>query len=158
MEVQPQLVLLQKTLFNIEGIGRRLYPELDLWETAKPFLESWSRTQFGPEALFKALKRELPRWWRILPETPAVAYDLLRQAGQGELSLHWHSTELGRLRAEMRTHHRRLLLTGSGLLVSAAVVLAVSGTSLTAWASGAVWLFGGAGLALIAAAWPRQRS
>jgi ubiquinone biosynthesis protein len=160
MEVQPQLVLLQKTLFNIEGLGRRLYPELDLWETAKPYLESWSRTQFGPEALFKTLKRELPRWWRILPETPAVAYDLLRKAGQGELSLHWYSPELGRLRAEMRTHHRRLLLavTGSGLLVSAAVVLAVGGTSVTAWTGVAAWLFGGAGLALIAAAWPRQRS
>jgi len=158
MEVQPQLVLLQKTLFNIEGLGRQLYPELDLWETAKPYLEQWSRAQFGPQALFRALKREAPRWWRILPETPAVAYDLLRKAGQNELTLHWHSTEIEKMRSEMRTHHRRLLLavTGSGLLVSAAVVLAVGGATLAAWAGAAAWVFGGAGLVLLAVAWPRR--
>ena len=94
MEVQPQLVLLQKTLFNIEGLGRQLYPDLDLWETAKPFLEQWTRTQFGPDAFLKTLKREFPRWWRMLPETPAAAFDFLRKAGNGELSLHWRSAEL----------------------------------------------------------------
>src|SRR3989344_5378515 len=65
MEIQPQLVLLQKTLFNIEGLGRRLYPELDLWVTAKPYLESWMRARMGPRALFKTLKRELPEWWAV---------------------------------------------------------------------------------------------
>ena len=159
MEVQPQLVLLQKTLFNIEGLGRQLYPDLDLWETAKPYLEQWSRRQFGPAALLETLKREFPRWWRILPEAPAAAFDLLRQASNGELTLHWQSTELERLRAEMRSHHRRLLLAviGSGLLVSAAVVLAVSDAAIAGWAGVAAWLFGGAGVALLAAAWPRDR-
>lgn len=157
MEVQPQLVLLQKTLFNIEGLGRQLYPDLDLWETAKPFLEQWTRRQFGPQAMLDTLRREFPRWWRMLPETPAAAFEFLRKAGQGDLSLNWHSTELERLRAEMRAHHRRLLLaiTGSGLLVSAAVVLAFGG-GLNFWAAAAAWLLGGAGLASIAASWPRH--
>jgi ubiquinone biosynthesis protein len=157
MEVQPQLVLLQKTLFNIEGLGRQLYPDLDLWETAKPFLEQWTRRQLGPQAMLDALRREFPRWWRILPEMPAAAFDFLRKAGQGELSLNWHSTELVRLRAEMRAHHRRLLLaiTGSGLLVSAAVVLTFGG-GLNIWVGAVAWLLGGTGLALITVSWPRR--
>ena len=56
MEVQPQLMLLQKTLFNIEGLGRDLYPELDLWQTAKPFLEDWTRERYSPRATLKRLK------------------------------------------------------------------------------------------------------
>ena len=159
MEVQPQLVLLQKTLFNIEGLGRRLYPELDLWETAKPYLEQWMRTRLGPRAFLGALKRELPRWWRMLPETPAAVFDFLRKAGDGELSLNWHSQELDRLRSEMHGHHRRLLMavTGSGLLIPAAVLLAVGGTSLPWWTGAAAWLLAGAGLLLLLFAWPRHR-
>ena len=151
MEVQPQLVLLQKTLFNIEGLGRQLYPDLDLWETAKPFLEEWMRTQFGPRAFMETIRREFPRWWRILPEAPAAAFDFLRKAGNGELSLHWHSAELDRMRREMRAHNRRLLLavTGSGLLVSAAVVLAAGSLSLVSWPGAAVWFLAGAGLWLL---------
>jgi ubiquinone biosynthesis protein len=160
MEVQPQLVLLQKTLFNIEGLGRQLYPELDLWQTAKPFLERWSHGQFGPQALFDTLRREFPRWWRMLPETPAAAFDLLRKAGQGELTVNWQSVELERLRDETRAHHRRLLLavTGSGLLISAAVVIASGDARLAGWTGIVGWLFGAGGLALLAAAWPRLRS
>jgi ubiquinone biosynthesis protein len=159
MEVQPQLVLLQKTLFNIEGLGRQLYPELDLWETAKPFLEQWTRAQFGPRAFLNSLRREFPRWWSMLPETPAAAFDFLRKAGSGELSLHWHSVELERLRRELRAHHRRLLLavTGSGLLVSAAVLLALGGPGLGVWAGMAAWLIAGTGLLLLVSAWPRRR-
>jgi len=158
MEVQPQLVLLQKTLFNIEGLGRQLYPELDLWETAKPYLEQWSRTQFGPEALFKALRREAPRWWRMLPEGPAAAFDLLRKAGQGELSLQWQSAEIENMRRELRAHHRRLLraVAGSGLLIAAAALLSLGGDALAHWASVGAWLVGGAGLLLIGVALSRR--
>ena len=159
MEVQPQLVLLQKTLFNIEGLGRQLYPDLDLWETAKPYLEQWTRAQFGPGAFLKTLKREFPRWWRMLPETPAAAFDFLRKAGNGELSLHWRSAELDKLRHELRAQHRRLLLavTGSGLLISAAVLLAVGGLSAAAWISPVAWLLAGAGLLLLMSAWPHRQ-
>ena len=157
MEIQPQLVLLQKTLFNIEGLGRQLYPDLDLWETAKPYLESWSRTQFGPRALVDALKRELPHWWRMFPETPALAVDFLRQATRGELSMHWHSTELDRLRRELRRSHRRLLLTmiGGGLLISAALLTLA--TSLPSWSVAAAGMLAGSGLmALFFAGWRRS--
>jgi ubiquinone biosynthesis protein len=159
MEVQPQLVLLQKTLFNIEGLGRQLYPELDLWETAKPYLEQWTRTQFGPEAFLKTLKREFPRWWRMLPETPATVFDLLHKARNGELSLQWRSAELHQLRTELRTHQRRQLLamTGSGLLIAAAVVLAGGGAGTSPWLGVAAWPLAGAGLLLLVSAWPRHR-
>src|SRR3989304_6338733 len=107
MEVQPQLVLLQKTLFNIEGLGRQLYPDLDLWETAKPFLEQWTRAQFGPGAFIKTFQREFTPCGRMLPDTPAPAFDFLRKAGNGELALHWRSAELDKLRHELRPHPRR---------------------------------------------------
>ena len=74
MTVQPQLVLLQKTLFNVEGLGRQLYPELDLWKTAQPFLESWIKTKIGPKAFFKKVKENLPFWLERLPEMPELIF------------------------------------------------------------------------------------
>ncbi|MDN3697608.1 ubiquinone biosynthesis regulatory protein kinase UbiB [Vibrio cortegadensis] len=79
MEVQPQLVLLQKTLLYVEGLGRQLYPQLDLWETAKPFLEKWMANQVGPQALLHAVKDRAPFWIEKLPELPELLYDSLRQ-------------------------------------------------------------------------------
>ena len=72
MPIQPQLVLLQKTLLNIEGLGRQLYPDLDLWETAKPFLERWMKNQVGPQALMNQFKQELPMWQKTLPRLPRL--------------------------------------------------------------------------------------
>ncbi|MDQ8039180.1 MAG: ubiquinone biosynthesis regulatory protein kinase UbiB [Rickettsiella sp.] len=77
MEVQPQLVLLQKTLFNIEGLGRQLYPDLDLWNTAKPFLERWLKKQLGPRAFLRKVREYLPYWSEKLPEVPDLAYQAL---------------------------------------------------------------------------------
>ena len=85
MPVQPQLVLLQKTLLNIEGLGRQLYPQLDLWETAKPYLERWMRDQIGPRAFIKTLRRELPAVLPLLPELPGLMHGLLRRQRDGEL-------------------------------------------------------------------------
>lgn len=79
MEVQPQLVLLQKTLLYVEGLGRQLYPQLDLWETAKPFLEEWMMNQVGPQALVNAIKDRAPFWAEKLPELPELLYDSLKQ-------------------------------------------------------------------------------
>ncbi len=79
MEVQPQLVLLQKTLLYVEGLGRQLYPQLDLWETAKPFLEAWMKEQIGPKAMFNSIKENLPFWSEKLPEMPDLLFDSLRQ-------------------------------------------------------------------------------
>lgn len=77
MEVQPQLVLLQKTLLAIEGLGRQLYPELDLWTTAKPFLEKWLREQVGPKTIFNQIKRNLPFIAEQLPQIPKLLFDIL---------------------------------------------------------------------------------
>lgn len=78
MEVQPQLVLLQKTLLYVEGLGRQLYPQLDLWQTAKPFIENWVKEQMGVKAVFKKIKENLPFWNEKLPEIPDLVYDYLK--------------------------------------------------------------------------------
>ncbi|RQO44936.1 ubiquinone biosynthesis regulatory protein kinase UbiB [Variovorax sp. KBW07] len=77
VEIQPQLVLLQKTLLNIEGLGRSIDPELDLWHTAKPFLEKWMVDQIGPKKLFQQLKAEAPRYAKLLPQLPRLLHDFL---------------------------------------------------------------------------------
>ena len=79
VEIQPQLVLLQKTLLNIEGLGRELDPELDLWSTAKPFLEKWMLEQMGPQRLWRELRAEAPHYAKLIPELPRLLHDALRQ-------------------------------------------------------------------------------
>jgi ubiquinone biosynthesis protein len=79
VEIQPQLVLLQKTLLNIEGLGRELDPELDLWATAKPFLEQWMLEQVGPQKLLRELKAQAPRYAKLLPELPQLLYQYLQK-------------------------------------------------------------------------------
>ena len=80
MEVQPQLVLLQKTLLNIEGLGRQLDPELDLWTTAKPFLERWMDERMGWRALVHGVKAEAPAWASTLPQLPRLVHNALADA------------------------------------------------------------------------------
>jgi len=82
VEVQPQLVLLQKTLLNIEGLGRQLDPELDLWKTAKPYLERWMNEQIGWQGLIERIKAEAPRYSKLLPQLPRLAHHALTQASQ----------------------------------------------------------------------------
>jgi len=79
VEIQPQLVLLQKTLLNIEGLGRELDPDLDLWSSAKPFLEKWMLEQVGPQKLLDQLKGEAPRYAKLIPELPRLLHDYLVQ-------------------------------------------------------------------------------
>ncbi|RZI64279.1 MAG: ubiquinone biosynthesis regulatory protein kinase UbiB, partial [Variovorax sp.] len=79
VEIQPQLVLLQKTLLNIEGLGRQLDPDLDLWSTAKPFLERWMLEQVGPQRLLDELRDQAPRYAKLLPELPRLLHDYLQQ-------------------------------------------------------------------------------
>jgi ubiquinone biosynthesis protein len=78
VEIQPQLVLLQKTLLNIEGLGRQLDPELDLWSTAKPFLEKWMLDQIGPKKLWEELKAQAPQYAKLLPQLPRLLNDYLK--------------------------------------------------------------------------------
>lgn len=79
MNIQPQLILLQKTLLNIEGLGRQLYPDLDLWTTATPFLEQWLKKQIGIKAFIRKIKNNLPYWSEKLPEMPELIYEILQQ-------------------------------------------------------------------------------
>ncbi len=124
MPVQPQLVLLQKTLLNIEGLGRQLYPELDLWETAKPFLERWMREQVGPRALARALRRELPTVLPLLPELPGLVHELLRRQRDGQLVIRTGSDDAEQLARDLqyRTRQRDGLMLGGGLLLGAIVL------------------------------------
>ena len=78
VEIQPQLVLLQKTLLNIEGLGRDLDPDLDLWATAKPFLEQWMQGQVGPQKLIDQMKAQAPHYAKLLPELPMLLHNFLR--------------------------------------------------------------------------------
>ena len=84
VEIQPQLVLLQKTLLNVEGLGRQLDPELDLWNTAKPFLERWMNEQIGWRGLLDSLKNEAPRYVQLLPELPRLLHQALQPRPRSE--------------------------------------------------------------------------
>ena len=84
MEVQPSLVLLQKTLLNIEGLGRQLYPDLDLWQTAQPFLEKWMKDRYSPKSIFNQLKRYAPDWLEHFPQIPPMIFQALKSAQQSD--------------------------------------------------------------------------
>lgn len=113
VEIQPQLVLLQKTLLNIEGLGRQLDPELDLWSTAKPFLEKWMIDQVGPKKLWDQLRAEAPRYAKLLPELPRLVHDFLKhRQSDGK-------AQLQQLIEEQRRTHRmlqRVMWIGGGFI------------------------------------------
>ncbi|WJV54144.1 ubiquinone biosynthesis regulatory protein kinase UbiB [Prodigiosinella aquatilis] len=123
MEVQPQLVLLQKTLLYIEGIGRQLYPQLDLWKTAKPFLETWLKDQVGLPAMLRAFKEKAPFWAEKLPEIPELFYDGLRQHKMLRQSMEQLANELHVQRVR-HGQSRYLLGVGAALLISGTLLLA----------------------------------
>ncbi len=156
MEVQPQLVLLQKTLLNIEGLGRQLYPDLDLWQTAKPFLERWMSEQVGPRAFVAKLKKNLPEWGETLPELPKLIHQTLQQAHDGRMKLEWTSDELTRLRQEVKRANRRTIasVAGAASIISAALIYSLaSKSSLIAGAPLPSWVLGLGGLILLLSAW-----
>jgi ubiquinone biosynthesis protein len=157
MEVQPQLVLLQKTLLNIEGLGRQLYPDLDLWQTAKPFLERWMSEQVGARAFAGRLRRSLPEWSEHLPEIPALLHRSLQQAADGKLRLQWESRELQQLRRQMKRANQRTLaaIVGGALLISASVIYGLDGYTplMLGGAPLLTWLLGGVAVVLLVYAW-----
>ena len=123
MEVQPQLVLLQKTLLAVEGLGRQLYPELDLWATAKPFLEKWVRDQMGPKAFLKHLKENIPFFVEQLPHMPRLLNDVLLLSKEQKI---WAIKQSIAASATTNAYHGWHKGFGFGVLV---VMLAVSGIS-----------------------------
>ena len=119
VEIQPQLVLLQKTLLNIEGLGRQLDPNLDLWSTAKPFLEKWMLDQMGPQRLWRELKAEAPRYAKLLPELPRLVQQFLQQDRHGS------QQAMRELLAEQKRTNRLLqmiLYGGVGFVLGLVVV------------------------------------
>jgi ubiquinone biosynthesis protein len=117
IEVQPQLVLLQKTLLNIEGLGRQLDPELDLWKTAKPYLENWMQQQVGWRGLVERFKAEAPRFSHIIPQLPRLVHQALTREAEPRPQ---ESDLLKQLVEEQRRTNRMLAFLvyfGGGLLV-----------------------------------------
>jgi ubiquinone biosynthesis protein len=104
VEIQPQLVLLQKTLLNIEGLGRQLDPDLDLWATAKPFLERWMLEQVGPQRLLDELREQAPLYAKLLPELPRLVHGFLKERQGGDR----RQRELELLIVEQRRTNRLL--------------------------------------------------
>lgn len=119
--VQPQLVLLEKTLLYIEGLGRQLYPQLDLWQTAKPFLENWMSEQVGPKAMFKKVKSNAPFWADKLPEFPELIYDNLKL---GRKLLGTQQQMLDKyLKYQQKSHKSNYLLITSAILLICGTIL-----------------------------------
>ena len=150
LTLQPQLILMQKTLLNIEGVGRMLHPQVDIWATAKPVLEEIWRRRTGPRATLKALRRHLPEWLAAAPEMPQLIHSYLQQATHGEVQVQIHSDELQQLSARQRSSQRvATRLTLGATLALCAVLLQVldhagmriSGVSV--WAIGAAIIAAG---------------
>ena len=163
MEIQPQLVLLQKTLLNIEGLGRQLYPELDLWQTAKPYLERWMSEQIGFRSLGRSLKKNAADWSEKLPEIPGLLHQWLTQ----ETSTKENVTELARenldqIRWEIRKANRRLFraIVGTGFVISASIIYAYADPTSTTMLGNApllTWMLSGVGAFVLIFSWPTRR-
>lgn len=152
MEVQPQLVLLQKTLLNIEGLGRQLYPDLDLWKTAKPFLEQWMKDKIGPKSFFKHLKENVPLWTEQLPKIPSLFYNVLDQAKKGELKVELNEIQMQEIKHEININNSRTIraIVGGSLLITSALLFKTELSFLTSDYSQLLkYVLGGLGLTLM---------
>lgn len=121
MQVQPQLVLLQKTLLYIEGLGRQLYPQLDLWKTAKPFLENWVKQQVGLPAVWRQIKDNLPFWAEKLPQMPNLLHQYLEQGPKQQRQLLQLLTQLQQQQARARVQIVSATFAAASL-ISASIV------------------------------------
>ena len=164
MEVLPQLLLLQKTLVNIEGVGRQLYPDLDMWDTARPTMKRWMSEQTGVRHLFQATKENFPGWIEKLPEIPGAAFDVLEKMQRGELQILSDKEAHESLKQEIRLANERNMLTmiAAAFIVAAALLFGLQDglqgkDSISFWnISLPVWLLSGASIALLKKAWFRK--
>jgi ubiquinone biosynthesis protein len=149
-QIQPQLILLQKTLLNVEGLGRQLYPELDIWQTAAPVLRSWMREQKGPRALWRSVRRQLPDVLEIARALPPLLTRMIEQSRHGKLRVPVQSEAVEALRrSAARDDLRRDLLISGGLLAVAGLLWA--GLALNpSWPG---WVAAAGGVALGLSAW-----
>ncbi len=156
-QIQPQLVLFQKTLLNIEGLGMELYPQLNLWDTAKPFLEKWYKERVGIKATFDRIREQLPDISEKLPEMPDLAYRALANAANGKLSTPYQSEDLRRIENQLQINHRRIIavISGSAFIISASIIFALDGYAPTMIYNAPYlsWIMGGIGIMLVYGAW-----
>ena len=136
VEIQPQMILLHKTLFNIEGLGRELYPQLDLWKTAHPVLKRWMDEQVGGRALLKDVRDNLPQLRDALRELPAAIQSLSEQAANGKIHLNLKSPELEHIRSQLAEQRRqRYWLTVAAVgIIAATLVLTLGNLPWLGWA------------------------
>lgn len=122
--IQPQLIMLQKTLLNIEGLGRELDPNLDLWKSAQPFLTRWMSEQVGWRAILKTMKKEIPHIAKALPEMPRLAHQFLTQTNQAEMDLPLRASidKLIEAQQQQAQWQKRLVIA---IIVLAAIEIAI---------------------------------
>lgn len=138
MEVQPQLVLLQKTLLNIEGLGRQLYPELNLWDTAQPFLEQWLAERYAPQTVWKRIQEDAPAWLETLPMIPDLLLAKLKEA----------PAQADTAKTQVSLPQLVMASTGGAMLGTG---IAVTATQVAAGLSGAGLWIAGTGMVLLTA-------
>ena len=161
LTIQPQLILLQKTLLSIEGLGRQLDPKIDIWAVARPVLEKILRERYSPRRLAREFRKRLPELVTRAPEMPRLLHAWLEQQVQGKQELHMHSRDLAELARVSRDGQRRTVaaILGTGLLVVAAVLYGLeAGGPRVAGVPAAAWIAGLGGLWALLAAWPHRRS
>ncbi|MBD9535875.1 ubiquinone biosynthesis regulatory protein kinase UbiB [Stenotrophomonas sp. STM01] len=159
LTLQPQLILLQKTLLNIEGVGRQLDPQLDIWAVAKPVLERILRERYSPRRALKELAKRLPEIMTQAPDMPALLHSWLRQQVEGKHELAMRSQDIVSLNETLRRMQRRVVtaVTGVGLVVVSALLYGLqTGGPLLASVPLWSWITGGVGVLALASAWLRR--
>ena len=160
LTLQPQLILLQKTLLNIEGVGRQLDPHIDIWAVAKPVLERILVDRYSPQQLAAEFRKRLPEMITRAPDMPRLLHAWLTQQVQGEHSLKMRSEDLRELTRLVRGAQRRTIsaILGTGLLLVAAVLFGLeAGGPRMFGVSAAVWIAAIGGAWALLAAWPRRK-
>ena len=155
MEVQPSLVLLQKTLLNIEGLGRQLYPQLNLWDTAQPFLENWVQERYSPQSMIRRLQRHAPSWLEQLPQLPDAVLENLQHSRESQERAQAQAEQLQQMQSQataLASSRKRQLLAAVACLLGA-IAAFPGGLQLLSSAPAISW--GLAGIAFILV-WPRS--
>ncbi|HET6604516.1 MAG TPA: ubiquinone biosynthesis regulatory protein kinase UbiB [Xanthomonadaceae bacterium] len=158
LTIQPQLILLQKTLLNIEGLGRLLHPKIDIFATARPVLAEILRRERSPQAVARLVRQRLPGWLAAAPDMPQLLHDYLKQAVTGQMDLRLRSRDLERLAEVSHAGQRQSVfaILGAALWIVAAVLYGLgAGGPTLAGLPLPVWLAGLGGIGAFAAAWPR---
>ena len=159
LTLQPQLILLQKTLLNIEGVGRQLDPKIDIWAVAKPVLEKILVERYSPQRLAIEFRKRLPEMVTRAPEMPRLLHAWLQQQVEGKHELRMRSTDLAELARVARDGQKRMVaaVLGTGLLIVASVLYGLeAGGPRVGGVPGAAWIAGLGGLWALLAAWPRR--